>query len=494
MKNSKLILLWTFVVLSHSTAKAQDTPAIKSSPFTILWESRVGSGLVDIDFISARSITESSDGGILATSLASNGTRTGVVKIDKSGNEAWKVIYGNPDVSISPLISFEEEGMVRVVAYRTDTPTGNTGYLYQSKITNAGDTVWSYFEYSAEGSLLGYPFIRKLDDGYIACYSVISGPGAGRDIALVKMSPAGKKIWEERYSVNSYSLKAIGLVVTQDGGFAILADNMQSSTSGISSRQMVIKTKSDGKKEWEKTFDNNGIYESGRAIAEAKNGLFILSTRPNKSTINSAFIRYLSVNDADSWEKEITMDEAIDGTSLCVLPDETIIVGGYSTKFTPELKVDVSSMQFFLAAFNKTGEVLWKDSYGTEGIMDILYSIIPLKDGSFAVAGGSENKMYVAKLAMSPTSVVHESPANQPNFTTSPNPVQNSFTVRYAAEGDSPVLFTLCDGFGRTLEQKSTQGGNAMVEFSTEHLPNGVYFLKLNSGMRTETQKVIIAR
>ena len=72
----------------------------------------------------------------------------------------------------------------------------------------------------------------------------------------------------------------------------------------------------------------------------------------------------------------------------------------------------------------------------------------------------------------------------------SPNPCSNYLTVNIENTNQTKRNITLTDVIGQTLFVGSTENNN--ITISTEHLPNGTYFLRIENSVNISTQKVII--
>jgi hypothetical protein len=76
---------------------------------------------------------------------------------------------------------------------------------------------------------------------------------------------------------------------------------------------------------------------------------------------------------------------------------------------------------------------------------------------------------------------------------TTPNPFNNTLDVLIQAEAGTHVNIELMDMIGKVVssQQINIVGGKEKASFNTEHLNNGVYFIRIQQGSETITRKVI---
>jgi hypothetical protein len=82
---------------------------------------------------------------------------------------------------------------------------------------------------------------------------------------------------------------------------------------------------------------------------------------------------------------------------------------------------------------------------------------------------------------------------------TYPNPARERATVRYAipdGNASSDLRLRLYDALGRQVRtmQASAKAERHTIQMETERLPNGVYFLRLQTGTSVKTQKLTVVQ
>ena len=81
-------------------------------------------------------------------------------------------------------------------------------------------------------------------------------------------------------------------------------------------------------------------------------------------------------------------------------------------------------------------------------------------------------------------------------YQNTPNPSNESTTIRYAVDSRSQVKFQVRDLSGRVLMKRNltSNAGMNFFEISTAPLPNGVYFYSIEIGLEKAMQKMVILR
>jgi len=134
----------------------------------------------------------------------------------------------------------------------------------------------------------GYSVQQTSDGGYIIVGSTESYGAGGDDVWLIKTDSKGNKEWEKTFG-ESYSDGGYSVQQTSDGGYIITGYTCKSSVIGIKSTIWLIKTDSEGNKEW----DNRdfpiilGGDPRGFAVQQTSDGGYIIVGSTNVWSISS---------------------------------------------------------------------------------------------------------------------------------------------------------------------------------------------------------------
>jgi Secretion system C-terminal sorting domain len=78
-----------------------------------------------------------------------------------------------------------------------------------------------------------------------------------------------------------------------------------------------------------------------------------------------------------------------------------------------------------------------------------------------------------------------------------PNPFNPTTTISYSLKKAGLITLKVYDILGKevvTLVNENQEAGNYSVKFNASHLPSGIYFYKISSGIYTATKKLILLK
>lgn len=112
---------------------------------------------------------------------------------------------------------------------------------------------------------------------------------------------------------------------------------------------------------------------------------------------------------------------------------------------------------------------------------------------SFSTSDTTEMKNKIIAL-LNGTTGISDLPTTVSSFNIYPNPATNQFSVKLDLKEASDVLIDITDLTGKqvTVLMNEKQNGLLKREFSTEALPSGIYFVRLQVNGQATTQKLNI--
>lgn len=140
---------------------------------------------------------------------------------------------------------------------------------------------------------------------------------------------------------------------------------------------------------------------------------------------------------------------------------------------------------------------LWKNT--SQPTNDLMQDGVTLFANLFYTAwlnaGGTAIK-WPDELQRTPGTLYHQQEYEflEPNF---PNPFNPRTTIKYKIKSESYVVLSVFNLFGQEIMQyhDGMQGeGRYEFMFNGDHLPGGVYFVRLQVNDRTETRKMILSK
>ncbi|PMQ00831.1 MAG: hypothetical protein CBR30_09160 [Dictyoglomus sp. NZ13-RE01] len=237
---------------------------------------------------------------------------------------------------------------------------------------------------------VAYSIKKTSDGGYIvAGYTESFGMG-GKDVYILKLDANENLIWQKTFG-GSDDEWANAIQRTSDGGY-IVAGTKLVPKGGIKYDYdiYILKLKSNGDLDWEKTFGEEGTDEKAFSIIETANGYIVAGSKGG-----DAYILKLNTNGNYVWDKTFGGYDEDDAYSIQQTSDGGYIVAG--RKYTTN-RFDV-----YVVKFDADGNKVWENTFGGSK-WDEAYSIQQTSDGGYIVAGYTESfgkgwrDVYILKL------------------------------------------------------------------------------------------------
>ena len=241
------------------------------------------------------SVQQTTDGGFVITGYTwevyGNGGDLWLIKTDSQGNEEWSSIfggeYGDRGYSGQPTT---DGGYILTgksyFNYQSDS-RWNNGDVRLIKTDSQGNEEWNQtFSGSKEGTYIdGYGTTRYFeeygssvqqtsDGGYIitGMRNRFDDNDDNEDVLLIKTDNQGNEQWNQIFGGNQIDF-GTSVQQTIDGGF-VITGYTESFGNGFSDIWL-IKTDSQGREEWNKTFGGSN-YDVGRSVQQTTDGGYII--------------------------------------------------------------------------------------------------------------------------------------------------------------------------------------------------------------------------
>jgi hypothetical protein len=245
------------------------------------WEKTFGGSNDDLGF----SIRQTDDGGYVVAGYTSYGlgNMLFLIKTDSQGNKEWERAYGGKNSAEGSSVQETSDGGYIIAGYTSSQGAGKED-IWLLKTDGKGIKEWDK-TFGGAGRDIGLSVEQTREGGYIIT-GLTESYGAGNgDVWLIKTDSVGSEEWNITFGGPNFD-EGSSVQQTTDGGYVVTGFNttpkpLTTSTSWFFqpanlSRVWLIKTDSQGRKEWDITFGGRGN-DWGNSGQETKEGDYILT-------------------------------------------------------------------------------------------------------------------------------------------------------------------------------------------------------------------------
>jgi len=227
------------------------------------------------------------------------------------------------------------------------------------------------------------------DEGFIiAGYQSTTNSVEGRDFWLIKTDSMGDTLWTRRYGLNNDRDEAYSVVQTTDGGYILTGFTGWVITGH--SDMLLIKTDQNGDTLWTLTYGGQ-FFDDGSSVAETDDGNFIVagSTTSEFDTTIQAYLMKVNSSGDTLWTQKYGSQGITRGIFASQTDDQGYILGGDTDQDAWLLKAD------------SLGNELWSLIF-TEPNSEFINNVHQTRDGGYIATmwlndGGSGNFGRVIK-------------------------------------------------------------------------------------------------
>jgi len=439
----------------------------------------------------------------------------------------WKTYGGRAGDACNSLIQTTDGGFA-MAGLTASFRVGNDTDAWLLKTDAAGDSLWAR-AYDRGGFDLATSVVQTTDGGFAIACSQMPDPS---DFSLIRTDEFGNVLWSFSYD-RAYFDVCKSLIQTSDGGFALAGSTGPSDYFDANRDFWLVRTNDAGEVVWSRSYGTPAV-EDCYSVIQTNDGGFVMvgETRPLETYRSDFWIVKADVNGDSLWSRMSGVEGGDWSRDVVQTSDGRLAIGGHGGTFTK------SGMQ--LAVMNANGDSLWSRVYGGgNGSWDNCSSLIQTIDGGFSLAGYSgsygegggfwlmqtspngdslwsrgfpvgpavcnshiqmpdgrfvlagdlyrhninEHDFLLVETGTDPLGLTdHPIFAVSSGFAASsfPSPFNSSLSISYSSPTNAPLLISLVDLNGRTLEQNwlpGTSFSKGVATIGTTALPSGNYFV-----------------
>ncbi len=456
-------------------------------------------------------IVTTPDGGFLIAGGSGNyswadGGQAMLFRTDSAGNALWNKGYGGENTeTFYALKTTSDSGFV---AYGVTNSFGQGAYdMYLIRVDGQGDTLWSR-TYGGSDWEEGHDLVRFSDDGMALLGTTHSFGKGGADLYLLRTTASGDTLWTQTIGTPGHETGE-ALVHTQDDGLVAVGSitpKGQDTTSAY-----VVKTDNAGQVLWD-TVITKGYETVATTVTEKDNGEIVMTINARDSSDGSWNIYVTSLDPSNNgqqvWEQSFISPGNNQGHAVLQTPDGGIAHLGSTDEYGS------GKMDGLIFKGDHQGFFQWSTTFGGPKD-DETYCVTLAKDSGLVSAGhtssfgNSPKSIFLFKADKQGQTASNEEvlvgteairSQTGRSLTIFPQPADAqahlSFTVS-PEEASRKITLQITDLQGRTLLQEEpgkTAPGVQQVTVNTSELPEGMYLIRLWTGKKKTTRKLLIRR
>jgi hypothetical protein len=400
-----------------------------------------------------------------------------LVRTDERGDTIWTRTFGVQSVEENGLkVKATFDGGFVAAGYSVRSGRAN---MTLTKVDARGDSLWTR-EYGGSLDDMAYAVDQAPDSGFIIGGGTYSF-GSGRpNVYVVRTDAQGDTLWTRTYGGADEDY-AFSVAATRDSGF-IVCGWTRSYGAGMADIYL-IKTDARGDTEWTRTY-GGAEDEYGHTVRQTADGGYIVagSTLSFGAGLADFYLVRVDPSGDTLWTRAYGGDSADLGHSVDLTEDGGFIMAGQTSSF------GAGSWDAWLVRTDSLGETLWTRTVGDTGD-DRCYSVQETADRGYIVAGstgssgaGGFDAWLVKTDSFGRVAVAEPGvPAVR-----APGIATIARGVLHIPWSPSSIDRSLFDALGRKV-LLLRPGPN-----DVSHLAAGAYLVRLTSGGRSCTSRLIV--
>jgi parallel beta-helix repeat protein len=327
------------------------------------------------------SIQQTKDGGYIIagiTDWTGDKGNAWLIKTDSNGNEEWDKTFGGSDLDGACSVQqTKDEGYI-IVGTTSSYGKGNSD-VWLIKTDSNGNEEWDKTfggRYNDSAILVQ----QTSDEGYVIIGTTDSYGAGYSDIWLIKTDSEGKKEWDKTFGGSSFDM-GNSVQQTSDEGYIIIGNTF--SYGDGTGDAWLIKTDSDGNKEWNKTFGgSNGDW--GYSIQQTSDDGYIITGYTESYGYGGAWLIKTDSNGNEEWNETFGGPDYDYGLSVQQTKDGGYIIVGEMYSY------GAGEDDVWIIKTDSNGNEEWKKTIGGSG-NDVGLSVQQTEDNGYIIVGGTKS-------------------------------------------------------------------------------------------------------
>jgi hypothetical protein len=465
----------------------------------------------DTTYQTGYSVRPTFDGGYIIA--GETGYRSGltprnvwIVKTDESGDTIWTKTYGGTEEDRAYGVIQTDDSCYAVVGYtRSYSASPSFEDVWFLKTDINGDTIWAY---TIDGGPVynradrGLSLQQAIDNGFIISGYTCNETGFA-DVFLVKTDASGIVEWTQTYGETTRVEYGMAVEQTTDSGYVIGGFGHE---FGSDFRVWILKTDHAGDTTWTKTYTSPG-YTDCFSIQQTSDGGYIFTGETSYGAGGRDLWLFKTDANGDSlWAKVYGGPENDYGLAVRQTVDNGYIVTG-------SIQCYGSGRDVWLLKTDANGDTLWTRIWGGNG-SEVGIAVEQTPDFGYIITGrrqidGGDHDLWLLKVEpdLSITENTSTKPPKSSMLQINPNPFRRTTNIRYeicdVGYEIQNLDLKIYDATGRLVKSFNHESwivnrASTISWDGTDHanrqLGCGVYFLKLQAGDYTTTEKLLLIR
>ena len=309
-----------------------------------------------------------------------------VVKVDKLGNKLWSKTYGGGADDVAEAVMPIDDGFM--LTGSTWSMSGEGQRLYVLRISDKGDLRWENGYYAKKRDrYLGKSLVKVNDDHVMVAGSEehIKYFNGDTFCYLTAVNINGQQKWEQRYGGKNPD-RANSIIKVKDG-FVFAGETDSWGNHG--KNMYVVKIDAAGKRVWHHAYGGDFDEIAQQVIATQDGGYALVGvTNSDHNKLKDVYVVKIDAQGKRQWAHHYGGKSNDEGYGI-VEVDDGYVVAGY-TESTKNLNSDV-----YLLKIDKNGAIFWQKTYG--GSADDAGHAIAKTDDGFVITGYSQGNISRGK-------------------------------------------------------------------------------------------------